>query len=113
MFFWRDGTIYRGQFADDKMHGYGVKQRPDGAFELQNWHAGALGISKPLVAQENCRLTMDERGWMFNGDACVNGLAHGIGLAASLDGQLLVVNGRFVLGRMVDGDVQHLYGDGD
>jgi hypothetical protein len=51
---------------------------------------------------------MEQRQWMFTSDQCINGLAHGQGLAASLDGEQLVVDGTFVLGRMVDGEVKRL-----
>ena len=43
--------------------------------------------------------------WMFEAESCVNGLAHGSGFAASLDGERIVVDGRFVLGHMVEGSV--------
>ena len=45
---------------------------------------------------------------MFNSEACVNGLAHGIGLAASLDGGMIIADGRFVLGRVVAGELTRL-----
>ncbi len=103
VFFWRDGTVYRGQFGNDKMHGYGVKAQPDGALEVQRWDEGALQFSKPLVQADYCTLTMDGRDWMFESDECINGLAHGTGIATSLDGEQIIVDGRFVLGRMVEG----------
>jgi hypothetical protein len=45
---------------------------------------------------------------MFESAECINGLAHGAGLAASLDGGQIVVNGRFVLGTLVEGEIQVL-----
>ncbi len=108
IFYWRDGTIYRGQFRNDKMHGHGVKQQPDGPMELQRWDDGNLVLNEPLEQNARCRLEIQNRAWMFRSDACVNGLAHGRGWAASLDGELIIVNGRFVLGHFVEGDRQSL-----
>ena len=105
---WRDGTVYRGEFAGDRMHGYGVKQLPDGDRELQQWREGELIDSRPLREVLNCRLVIDGRPWMFESSECINGLAHGQGLAASLDGDGVVPDGRFVLGRMVEGKVRPL-----
>ena len=45
---------------------------------------------------------------MFDAESCVNGLAHGAGLAVSLDGERIVTDGRFVLGQLVAGDVRAL-----
>ena len=108
IFYWRDGTIYRGQFRNDKMHGHGVKQQPDGPMELQRWDDGDLVLNEPLEQNARCRLEIQNRAWMFRSETCVNGLAHGRGLAASLDGELIIVNGRFVLGHFVEGDRQSL-----
>ena len=108
MFSARDGTTYRGQFAADKMHGYVVKEQPDGSLELQQWNGGALQLSRPLAAEPRCLLEIDAEAWMFESPDCINGLAHGSGLAASLDGQQIVIDGRFVLGRLITGDVVRL-----
>ena len=51
---------------------------------------------------------MNESDWMFRSESCINGLAHGEGLAVRVDGQAYVANGRFVLGRLVAGQVQNL-----
>lgn len=104
----RDGTIYRGQFADDKMHGYVVKQSPEGTLELQKWQQGELQFSHTLEASMRCQLEIDGASWMFESDDCVNGLAHGRGLAARLDGMEIIVDGRVVLGRLIEGDVLSL-----
>ena len=104
----RDGTIYRGQFSDDKMHGYVVKQSPEGNLELQEWLQGELQLTRALEASMRCQLEIDGAGWMFEADNCVNGLAHGRGLAARLDGLEIIVDGRVVLGRLIEGDVLSL-----
>ena len=49
---------------------------------------------------------------MFESDSCINGLAHGTGLAASVDGAKIVVEGRFVLGRLIDGEIESLNPEG-
>jgi hypothetical protein len=105
VYHWRDGTVYRGEFATDRMHGYGVKEQPGGNLELQQWAAGELVWSRPLREVPHCRLTISGRPWMFDGDACINGIAHGRGLAVSLDGGAVIPEGRFVLGRLVEGEI--------
>lgn len=105
---WRDGTVFQGQFEASRMHGYGVKRLPDGARELQRWVAGELAESRPLREVPHCRLVIDGRPWMFESPECINGLAHGRGLAASLDGTGVVLDGRFALGHMLEGTVQPL-----
>jgi hypothetical protein len=111
-YYWRDGTIYQGEFSGDRMNGFGVKRLPDGHRELQRWQAGELLDSRPLREIPHCRLVLNGRNWMFESDECINGLAHGRGLAASLDGEAVVPDGRFVLGRLVEGDVHLLRRDG-
>lgn len=104
----RDGTVYRGQFAADKMHGYVVKQRPDNQLDLQHWTDGELQVTQPLASVPRCRLEIDGSPWMFEADTCVNGLAHGTGLAARIDGREIIENGRYVLGKRISGEVQRL-----
>ncbi len=104
----RDGTVYRGQFADDKMHGYVVKQSPEGNLELQEWRQGELQLTRALAASNRCQLEIEGAAWMFDADDCVNGLAHGRGLAARVDGLQIIVDGRVVLGRLIEGEVLSL-----
>jgi hypothetical protein len=108
----RDGTTYRGQFAADKMHGYVVKEQPDGPLEIQQWNGGALQFTRPLAADPRCVLEIGVEAWMFESPDCINGLAHGSGLAVSLDGQQIVIGGRFVLGRLITGDIESLNVEG-
>ena len=106
--FWRDGTVFHGQFAAGAMQGYGVKRTPDGSMELQQWERGNLLRAQALAEDARCRLEILDRPWMFGGDSCINGLAHGRGLAVSLDGDYIVLNGHFVLGRLVQGQPEPL-----
>ncbi|MFW6093103.1 MAG: hypothetical protein ACODAC_03950, partial [Pseudomonadota bacterium] len=80
----------------------------DGAMELQRWRRGELVTTRPLEAVDECELVIEDEPWMFEADSCINGLAHGTGLAASLDGERIVVEGRFVLGHLVSGEIQEL-----
>ena len=41
---------------------------------------------------------------MFHSDECLNGLAHGEGLAVSEDGGLIIPRARIVLGKIVRGN---------
>jgi hypothetical protein len=111
VFYWRDGTVYRGQFADNRMHGWGIKRQPEGVQVVQTWRRGELIFSQPLVAHNHCSLRYLERDWMFTSDRCINGMAHGSGVAASLDGRMIIPDGRFVLGQLVAGEVLALPSD--
>ncbi|MEQ8690825.1 MAG: hypothetical protein RIC89_08315 [Pseudomonadales bacterium] len=104
VFFWRDGTIYRGTFIDGKMDGWGVKRTAEGQRELQQWQLGTLVQTKTIREYPRCRFTFRERAWMVESNECINGLAHGRGIAASLDGDLVIAEARFVLGRLVSGE---------
>ena len=90
------------------MDGFGVKLTPDGKKLFQRWARGDLVLAQPVVAQPRCRLELDRHPWMFHSKLCINGLAHGTGVAVRLDGEAFVTNGRFVLGKMIDGEVQAL-----
>ena len=72
---------------------------------MQHWRNGELVSSKPLEPVPRCALSIQGRPWMFESDVCVNGLAHGAGFAASVDGDQIVLDGRFVLGRLVEGEI--------
>jgi hypothetical protein len=62
----------------------------------------------PLAERSNCRLDLDGRAWLFTGNECINGIAHGTGLAASLDGAYVIRDGRFVLGHIIAGERESL-----
>ena len=102
-FRWRDGTVYRGRFAFDRQHGPGVKASVEGALFFQKWNDGELLAERPIDAVARCALNLDRQPWMFEGSRCINGLAHGDGDAVRLDGLRYIVDGRFVLGRLVRG----------
>ena len=108
IFYWRDGTVYRGRFARNKMDGFGLKRHPDGEAEFQHWLDGVLTMAAALADNPRCQLIIDDEPWMFQGDECVNGLAHGRGPAASLDGARYLGSARLVLGQLVEGEIRPL-----
>ncbi len=110
-YYWRDGTIYQGQFANNRSHGFGIKRDADGIAEFQQWKNGVLLMNQVLAPDQRCSAQIDAREWMFQGEDCINGLAHGRGPAVSLDGELYVPEARFVLGHLVEGDVRQLGAD--
>ena len=103
---WRDGTLYKGHFAFGKQHRSGVKTSSSGELSFETWNDGQLTAAVPVEAVERCSLMLDGKPWMFNDDTCINGLAHGEGLAVALDGSAYVLNGRFILGGMVRGEIR-------
>ena len=102
---WRDGTVYRGFFKADEQDGFGVKRDGGGAIELQFWSGGNLGFSEKMERNDRCTLEHLGRFWMFGSDDCINGLATGKGNAVSLSGTSFIVGGRFILGRLIEGEV--------
>ena len=102
-FRWRDGTLYKGRFAFGRQHGPGVKVAPGGGMVFQKWNDGELIAEQPVEEVPRCALRLEENPWMFRGRRCVNGLAHGDGDAVRADGGAYIVNGRFILGRLVRG----------
>ena len=105
VFYWRDGTVYRGQFESDEVHGYGVKQDPNQELELQYWERGSLLTTKLIKANPGCELWLEDMGWMFEGQDCIDGKAHGNGFAVSLNGEKVIVYGTFIVGKRVAGDI--------
>ena len=101
---WQDGTLYRGHFAFDRQHGPGVKQSPGGELSFQDWEAGELVAAANVVPVARCALTIADTSWMFDGDECINGVAHGRGTAVRLDGLAYILDGRFVIGKLVSGE---------
>ena len=105
-----DGSVYRGFFESDQRNGDGVFEYPDGVKEFQRWANGSLVASYSLQSLERCRLEINGYQWMFAGDECVNGHAHGTGTAVRVDGLAYISNGSFVVGQMVAGVITSLSG---
>ena len=101
----RDGTLFKGHFAFGRQNGPGVKETPAGELSFEVWDAGRLVAAMDVMAVERCELTIESAPWMFDGDQCINGLAHGRGTAVRLDGSAYIEDGRFVLGQFVSGEL--------
>lgn len=98
-----DGTIYRGYFLQDLRHGDGVHISASEEYRFQSWSQGKLLLDELIESVPNCKLTIDDNQWMFSGDQCIDGLAHGKGRAVALDGSAYVNHGTFVLGKLTSG----------
>lgn len=98
-----NGATFRGFFEADARHGDGVFEDRQGVMEFQRWNQDELVSSRPLAAVERCKLEINNQPWMFEQDDCINGFAHGTGLAVRLDGLAYINTGRFVVGHLVDG----------
>ena len=103
----QDRSTYRGQFRNGVRHGVGIWSAEEEKW-YQIWEEGVRKESALLVPVSHCRLQINEKPWMFRGENCINGLAHGTGLAASLDGRFFVLDGKFVLGQLVLGVPQRM-----
>ena len=107
--FWRDGTVFHGQFAAGRCRAYGVKRTPDGSMGTAAVGRGTTccGLRRwPRMRAAGSRFSTDR--------GCSAAIlhqragAHGRGLAVSRDGDYIVVNGHFVLGRLVQGQPEPL-----
>lgn len=100
-----DGTLYRGRFRGGERDGVGVRIGAHGAsLTLERWDAGQRTSRRAIRSRSRCRLDHADRRWMVLESGCVDGLAHGRGNAVSTDGTLWIEGGRFVLGRLVQGE---------
>lgn len=100
-----DGQTYRGHFRSNLKHGDGILEVDSQTKRFQSWKQGQLVVDEEIKVIENCTLTVGDKPWMFVGDECVDGLAHGTGRAIALDGSAYVNFGSFVLGNLVKGVV--------
>lgn len=103
-----DGTSWSGVFFEGEPNGLGIERQASGAMTLQRRELGELLEQTPLADNPRCRSADASVNWMIQADDCINGLAHGTGFAASLNGDKIVANGRWVLGVLVDGPLQSL-----
>ena len=103
-----NGTIYRGYFSNNQRHGEGVLFSNDGSIEFQRWNHGVLIERMRVQLTDHCRLEIEDRLWMFRGGNCINGLAHGLGMAVRSDGLAYITNAEVVLGSLVSGVITSL-----
>ena len=96
-------TEYRGFYRNGLKHGDGVAKTTHENLYFQTWNTGALEFDARIFEIEHCRLTVDGEKWMYLGDECIDGLAHGDGRAVALDGSAYISYGKFVLGNHVAG----------
>ena len=100
-----DGTLYRGRFGGGVRDGVGVRISANGSsLTLERWDAGQRTSRRAIRSTPRCRLDHTGRRWMVLESGCVDGLAHGRGNAVSTDGTLWIDGGRFLLGRLVQGE---------
>ena len=100
-----DGTLYRGSFVDGQRHGHLIKRLQQGELFLEEYRADALIESSLIAVNSRCKFRDVNGEWMVKANSCINGLAHGIGKAASLTGLALIEGGEWVLGGLVAGTV--------
>ena len=103
-----DGSSWSGVFLEGEPRGLGIERQKSGAITLQRRESGQLLEQTPVADNPRCRSLESPTVWMVQADDCINGLAHGNGIAATLNGEKLVANGRWVLGVLIDGAVQDL-----
>ena len=75
---------------------------------FQIWQAGELYQTLTLLEEPRCQMVLQEKNWMFHSDSCVNGRAHGRGIAVSLDGQQVIRDAYLILGNLIAGEYINL-----
>lgn len=104
-----NGKTYRGFFSKDVRHGAGVlDDKEQDSLHFQSWDNGELVSNELIEVVENCRLVIEGQDWMFNGEQCMDGLAHGEGRAVNKDGSAYISYGKFVLGVRTSGAIVSL-----
>lgn len=103
-----DGSSWSGVFLEGEPSGWGIERQRSGVMTLQRRELGQLLEQTPLTDNPRCQTRESTSIWMVQADGCINGLAHGNGIAATLNGDKVVANGRWVLGVLVDGPVQNV-----
>lgn len=104
-----DGSVFRGFFSRDVRHGEGVLDSSDrNSLYFQTWDNGELVSNELIEVVEHCRLVIADQDWMFSGEQCIDGLAHGEGRAVNKDGSAYISYGKFVLGVRTSGAIVSL-----
>lgn len=103
-----DGTSWSGTFYKGEANGLGIQRRASGEMTLQRRELGQLLEQTAVADNPRCSSVKASSSWMIQADACIDGLAHGYGLAASLKGDKIIRSGRWVLGVLISGQVENL-----
>lgn len=103
------GDAFSGWYEGGVRHGLGVRKKIDGSLWLELWDRGSLGRTWRIERNERCRLRVQGAEWMFRGNRCIDGLAHGAGVAATLDGTRVSDKANTVLGRLMQSQIRVLY----
>lgn len=106
-----DGTRFIGYYKNNTRDGIGIsfnKEKPTQASEFQIWNNGNLDKYFAVKDQDICKLRLTNQEWVFLGEKCVDGWAHGFGNAVTKDGSLIILDKRFVLGHPVEGGIRPL-----
>lgn len=103
------GDVFTGWYEGGLRHGLGVRTKLDGSIWLESWEDGGLMGTWRIERNARCSLLVDGTEWMFRGNRCIDGLAHGAGIAAALDGTRVSEDSSAVLGRLTQGDIRVLY----
>jgi hypothetical protein len=85
-----------------------LDEKDHGNLFFQTWDEGVLVVSESIEAVENCQLIIDGQEWMFTGEQCIDGMAHGEGKAVKRDGSAYISFGKFVLGKRISGAIVSL-----
>jgi hypothetical protein len=101
-------SSFAGRFTDGKREGLGVASRVGEPLLLQRWQQGALIENNAIKENSRCSFADNRGSWMVEASACINGLAHGEGVAVSLDGGRLIPAGEWILGMRTAGRVIEL-----
>ncbi len=103
------GDRFSGWYEQGVRHGFGIRLKADGSRWFERWVEGDLQQAWPLAENPRCSLVEDGAAWMFLGDGCVDGKAHGQGVAVRIDGRLVRPAATAVLGRLLESETRTLF----
>lgn len=103
------GDLFSGWYEDGLRQGAGVRKKKNGSLWLEFWQKGVRTGSRRIERVRQCALFVEGQEWMFEGDGCIDGKAHGPGVAVSLQGDQVAENANAVLGFLRPLRVRRLY----
>jgi len=103
-----DGSYWSGQFLNGEPNGWGIQGQASGGLILQKRESGRLLEQFSVAINPQCQDENEPQLWMIHADGCINGLAHGDGTAVTRNGDRMISDGRWILGRKFSGTIEQL-----
>ena len=100
--------VFSGTFIDGSPEGLGVRKTSASTSYFEQWRNGVLSDSRQIEENSRCGFSDEYGAWMVLANDCINGIAHGAGVAVTLDGRYVLSQGQWVLGNRLKGKLIEL-----